>query len=485
MMLGVSRRAAILSCFLLFVSLAIFFSIPKASKLRRIKISVSEPEPESRETEDGHEVVPWVQVPLGGCLPELEALKSAELRLSSNISYARRCVKVQLSDEAKRLPLTKVDEPLFPQSQMIDLTTCSTLENLPCDPLVLDIPKPAVGGDASHVLFGLYTTFAKFQDAIPQLEQWAAGNGIHLVVIVADSDKISSGDIKKTQDALRAKGIAATLVPPSNPSLDEAQLHLSIVEELYNAKTDSTQWMALIDEDTFFPFLPALISRLSTYDPALPHYIGALSEDWNAVRLFGYMAYGGAGVFLSAPLVSQIHGVYTQCLGGDHTERDVILRDCIYKHTTTKLSVEHELHQLDLESDVSGFFESGQRPLSLHHCKSWYKLAIEKMHAVSGICGECFLQRWMFGDGALLNNGYSVVKYREGLDVDLDRMEGTWAHPNAEYDFSLGPLRQALGEGEKSSWKLLDSGIRGDGKVWQTYVRRAREDSVLELIWEN
>lgn len=122
--------------------------------------------------------------------------------------------------------------------------------------------------------------------------------------------------------------------------------------------------------------------------------------------------------------------------------------------------------------------------MSLHHYKSWYNLAIEKMHAVADVCGECFLQRWKFQD-TVLSNGYSIAKYIADIsDEDLERMEGTWGHPNAEFDFSMGPLRERLGEAEKETARFVDAKIR-QGQLIQTYIRRTDgKDEVFELVWK-
>ena len=167
-------------------------------------------------------------------------------------------------------------------------------------------------------------------------------------------------------------------------------------------------------------------------------------------------------------------------------EGDVIIRDCIYAKTNTKLSLEPGLHQLDLEQDVSGFYESGVLPLSIHHYKSWSRMQPEKMHLITEVCGECFLQRWQFTDNTILSNAYSVVQYHGGIDFDTELMEGTWAHPNHEFDFSIGPLRPAMTPEEKVSWRFLDAEVTNDGAVKQLYVHRGKdggEDKVLELLW--
>ncbi|MCJ1364297.1 hypothetical protein MMC16_003406 [Acarospora aff. strigata] len=376
-----------------------------------------------------------------------------------------------------------LDEPLFTRSQSVNLQVCNEIEHYPCEPLTLKVSTAPPYTDASGLMFGVSTTLKRLEDSIPQFQRWLSNNGAMLLVLVVDHMVPS---LEEIEAKLEKAGIIATLVK-ANPNIMSAQQHFSIVEELYNHKRPDTKWMGIIDDDTFFPSIPNLLATLAKYDHNQPHYIGALSEDWNAVRLFGFMAFGGGGIFLSTPLTEQIHNGYGECLQmGERMEGDVILRDCIYAKTRTKLSLEPDFHQIDLEHDVSGFYESGVFPLSIHHYKSWYQMLPEKMHLVAEVCGECFLQRWQFADNTLLTNAYSAVHYPLGIDFDTELVEGTWAHPNHEYDFSLGPLRPAMTPEKKVSWKFLDAEVRDDGAVKQLYVHRGmkgKEDEVLELVW--
>lgn len=143
---------------------------------------------------------------------------------------------------------------------------------------------------------------------------------------------------------------------------------------------------------------------------------------------------------------------------------------------------------------MSGFFESGVQPLNLHHWKSWYHEPVVKMAAAAKFCGDCFLQRWQFGTDTLLSNGYSIVVYPPGslANIDLDRTEQTWNNiygdVNPEYDFTIGPLRDRMGEGEKKSYTLVDTEISNHGVMKQLYIWKGNReagglDEVVELIW--
>jgi hypothetical protein len=91
-----------------------------------------------------------------------------------------------------------------------------------------------------------------------------------------------------------------------------------------------------------------------------------MSENEAHVAIFGVIAYGGAGVFFSRPLLDQLGNVWDQC-GGATEHGDGRIAQCIYQYTTTKLTIELDLYQLDLKTDAAGFFEAGRsQPLSVH-----------------------------------------------------------------------------------------------------------------------
>lgn len=143
---------------------------------------------------------------------------------------------------------------------------------------------------------------------------------------------------------------------------------------------------------------------------------------------------------------------------------------------------------------MSGFFESGVQPLNLHHWRSWYHEPVTRMAAAAKFCGNCFLQRWMFGADTVLSNGYSIAVYPPDVlnNIDLERTEHTWNHiyedMNPEYDFTIGPLRDRVG-GEKKSYKLVNTEISSHGHIMnQLYIFRGNRDlgeldEAVELVW--
>lgn len=61
---------------------------------------------------------------------------------------------------------------------------------------------------------------------------------------------------------------------------------------LYKTRTPEAKWIAVIDDDTFFLSMSALVKMLTLYDEKEDQDIGGISEDWNTVNLYGMMAFG-------------------------------------------------------------------------------------------------------------------------------------------------------------------------------------------------
>ncbi|KLU89452.1 hypothetical protein MAPG_08423 [Magnaporthiopsis poae ATCC 64411] len=179
---------------------------------------------------------------------------------------------------------------------------------------------------------------------------------------------------------------------------------------------------------------------------------------------------------------------------------------CIYENTAVRLTIVPELWQLDLMGDPSGFYESGVKPLSLHHYRGgmWHIGYPTAYTRLAHLCGEdCTLQRFRTNDGFVIAAGFSVAQYPLGMDdLDTDQMERTFRPAPDDkgwnLDFALGTQRRNLARtGRKISWDLQESTLRPDGSVSQIYVRKADDprwidwegnrmrgnDGVVELVW--
>lgn len=428
-----------------------------------------------------------------GCSPEIDLPRLEDLGLADKILYSRRCVKPMRSAGVDRNEIARFSEPLIATKTEVDLSTGSHVALPACEPLVLRVPQPKPKKQYPQYLFGIATMYDRLATSLPAFEHWMGGTGARLVGVVVDAlaDDGRSRDFAAIERKYRAAGISLKLFPPRDPGLNVDQNHFTMLREVFESAGPQTEWLALLDDDTFFPSMYNLDEQISQYDPSKPMWLGALSEDFSSVRTWGYMAFGGAGIFLSVPLAREIVPHIQQCLDdAPIITGDTIMRDCVHAHSRAKLTIVPGLQQHDIHGDASGFYEAGRRPVSLHHWKSWYQAPVDRMAAVVNDCGDCFLQRFQFGADTLLANGYSITQYSRGLsEIDLTMMEGTWAEASHEFDWSVGPLRDRLPPHEKRSYRLKDVWRGPKGQLHQVYVYEGDKvteemDEVIELIWE-
>ncbi|KAL8814012.1 MAG: hypothetical protein Q9223_006734 [Gallowayella weberi] len=437
------------------------------------------------------------------------------LDLTYPIKYARRDIIIEPNPQAKRQPVTKLPGPLFADFQIVDLTDQTKVQLKDCqDPLVLRVSALGRPADASHIIFGISTTLERLDASIPFLLRWLPNTSAKLFVIAIKDDDVpddakdryhaaDAKEMSELQSRMRNLGLDVTIVHPLSKHDWFSQRYFSLVRVLYEHREPSTQWISLIDDDTFFPSMPALLEMLSRFDPGEQFYVGSLSEDWWSVVKYGMMGFGGAGIFLSITLAEIVNSKYKECQERSHTSAgDIRLRECISWYTRTKLTNILDLHQIDIDKDLSGIYESGRQILSLHHWKTKGSdgkgYPLHMMHLVADICGDCFLQRWQFGNDMLLTNGFSIATYPQGglKAVDLDMMEETWDKPSVVegsfntngVDHSLGPTRPKLTLGEDKIQYLLRDSTAVNGTVRQTYFKAGVDgdhDTVLELVWMN
>lgn len=426
----------------------------------------------------------------GQCSPDLEFLKNKDLDLSEEIVYSRRCVVPKYTSDIDRDALTKLNGPLITDKTTLNLSECAQIKTLPCEPLELPVTLPYPKQSFEHFVFGVATYYDRMIDALPAFDHWLAGSGAPLVAVIVDH---ANHDLPALEFLFAQHNIELKTVH-GDPKLTIDQNHFITLRPTAQAIRPETKWVGILDDDTFFPSLNALSAKFSEYDHTKEMWLGQLSEDFYSVRSWGFFAYGGAGAFLSVPLAKKLEPFQEQCLEeAALPSGDGMLRDCVYYHSKTKLTLVAGLHQQDMRGDLSGFFEAGLKPLSLHHWKSWYEEPVFKMAQVTRVCGDCFLQRYQFDDDTLFANGYSIALYRKGVEgLNLDWMEATWNQHGPEFDFSIGPLRPALKADEKRSYRLKDGEWLDDGRLRQIYVYKAdtkntmgseRKDEVIELVW--
>lgn len=444
-----------------------------------------------------------------------------ELDISFPVKYARRDIVIKSSPSAQRGSITKIDELLFDDLKIVEPGKDSNEPGLShcSEPLFLDVPAfPDAPVDASHILFGAATSLDRLEVSLPFFERWLAHTNARFFVVVngPDGKAPNPEHMNGLQSRMRGMGLAASLVKPLNPKDGPLERYFSLVKILYANRDEYTRWLGFIDDDTFVTSMSALVSALDMYDHTQLWYLGALSEEWWTVILYGLIGMGGAGIFITVPLAEIVDANYDECkrnsrMGfGDHK-----IYECIERYTKTPLTPLPGLHQIDIHGDRSGVFESGRQLLTLHHWKEGYWdengegpdgirhsrwFPMDQMSLVTDVCDRCYLQRWQFGQDTILSNGYSISVYPKGAlkstkkkPLRLDKVEYTWVTPinvedslNKGWDHYLGPLRPPLKlEEEKIPYRFL-AGVKVDGGVRQYYRHLGKNgdmDTVIELFW--
>ncbi|RYO82098.1 hypothetical protein DL762_006785 [Monosporascus cannonballus] len=428
-----------------------------------------------------------------GCLADVQFLTRAatEQNLTERVRYTRSCIKPVFSAKVDRDEVVNISEPIFKGATELDLLDCWDIQLPECSPVKLTVPNPYPKGDYAHLIFGVATSYERLNDSIPAFAHWLSGTRSKLIASVTDIQEKNRTEMGYLQDKFQASGIDSVMVKPLDPEFKTSQNHFGVLKDMVEYSGPETQWFALLDDDTFFPNLKPLSDALAKLDHTKDAYVGTLSEDFSSIRNWGYMAFGGAGAYLSAPLAVKLAEKVFECIKESSlSEGDVITRECVYTKSKAKLTIMPGLYQQDIQGDASGFFEAGLRPINLHHWKSWFKAPVTAMAKAADFCGDCFLQRWRLGNDTVLSNGYSVARYRDGLDaVDLTTLEGTFDKLDGDFDFSIGPFRKPYPKKRKKSYKLLDAEITQRGDLRQLYVWKGNEtlgelDEVVEMIWQ-
>ncbi|KAK5991768.1 hypothetical protein PT974_07802 [Cladobotryum mycophilum] len=423
---------------------------------------------------------------------EVDYLRRKEYNLTRSIVYQKRCFRGVQDSTVDRKVVSDVGASLLGSGSVIHLGKgCQEdlFEDQPCQPISLDVPPPFPKADLSDTIFGVATTYERLQDSIPQFSHWLANSGGQLLAVIIDHG-ITNRKLESLTNQYKSHDMNLVAVRPWNSTFDVKEQHFTIVRDLVQHATPNTQWVAIIDDDTFFPSPYSIAKLLDEHDSDAPVYIGGLSEDKAAVDFHGFMAFGGAGIFMSMPLVKQLEPKIEECLEEITVrEGDGLLGNCIYNKTDTELTAMSGLHQFDMAGDLGGFYESGRFPLSLHHWKSWHQAPVDRMAKVVDFCGGCFLQRWRFGPDTVFTNGYSIAVFEDGISHDeLKRTEGTWDRADA-FEATLGPLRDKTEDGRKKSYVLVGSERVGEN-LRQIYVCKATGDGgemmdeVVEVWWE-
>ena len=430
----------------------------------------------------------------------------SSLKIERPFKYARRDIIVRPVQGLKRKSLTETSSTLLPIFQTIKEGDDAPSLSKCLDPLILDVPAyPPRYPNASHLLFGLATTLKRLEDSLSYLERWLPHTQARLIIIVNGGAKDKEGKeiedspgdpaaMKEMERRLWDLGIPATLITSYKDDDWMPVRYFSLLNKLYDYRDAGTRWAVIMDDDTFFPNLPSILSLLEKYNPNEEIYLGGMSEEWWSVVVYQFMALGGAGIILSIPLLQRLYPHYHQCIKNSGASAgDIRIYECIKQFSSTRLTSIEGMYQTDLHGDRSGLFECGKQFRSLHHWKqgwwdegmlgtprpkgNWYP--IDSMHLVADICGsECFLGRWLFSgerDGdtlfsnhdTVLANGYSISLYPTHSlrhlpkHRGLEKCEQTWQGAGI---VGSDPENRSLTQGWEHSLGIVRPGLRLPGQ---------------------
>lgn len=406
-------------------------------------------------------------------------------------TYAHRTIKTKRIS-GQRPELTTAKDTLYNNPLTLEKAGLGNITITADQPLTLEVPSsPRL--DTSIISFGIATQTPRLADSLPNLAHWLPNSGAQLHVHSEKHDRDS-----EVQAAFSALDINLTVHPTA---LGYALAYFSLIKTLYDARTPQTRWLVLIDDDSFIPSLPYLVSHLTNnYNPMEEVMVAPMSDDIEQIGLFGMIPFGGGGIFISIPLAAHLteDHIWQNCMQSTLSQGDQVVNACLNAHTRVRPVFDRGLNQMDIEGDASGYFESGRRMLTLHHWHSWFHVNVPAGAIVSQACGdEGIFQRWRFDQDTVLSNGYSIAEYPLGMsgengeeEVNLSNVEKTWASDARNFEHFIGPLREPLGRDRKRQLKLVQSVVLDGLGVRQTYtdlkgMESAEDDidRVVELLW--
>ncbi|KAK4507209.1 hypothetical protein PRZ48_000944 [Zasmidium cellare] len=439
---------------------------------------------------------------------DFEVLKILEA--PTKFSYQRICINAREKRGLSRQSLIQFPDEILDYNAFTQMSLDAPdpqAESLmpPCQN-AYDIEVPEFSSpqrvNTAELMLGVATTLKRITDSLPTFSRWLSNTGSPLVCLLVDQKNLEDKkeDVEKAYAEAAAFGIELILEPYHGTFEHDSEglKNFGLATVLDKHRREETKWFGIIDDDTFFLSLPRMLDALEPYDPEKQWYIGALTEGHTRVAQEGFKAWGGAGFFISPPLMQTLAENAVECTPLDKFFGDLLWRDCILEVTspTVHLTELRGLNQIDLWNDLSGWYEAGFNPiLTVHHWKSWHFFPIAVSHLVTDVAGpDSLLQRYQFGNNTVFTNGYSMVDYPKGLP-DLNLVELTMTEDvnvkrppeQLEFHHSMGHTRPALDIGkEKISWEFKHGVKTADESVRQFYVKPDDQDfSIIEIDWRH
>ncbi|KAH8197663.1 hypothetical protein TruAng_008167 [Truncatella angustata] len=401
--------------------------------------------------------------------------------------------------------------------------------------------------DASPLIFGISTSYSRLRysndSMIHDWARWLTDgkgrtNGASLVLTL---HRASNAEVGLIDARLRETGIDATVLA-ANDNSDVTTRYIELMHMLSRRNDEVSkeghgkQFLALVDDDVFFPSLGKLIGKLEKFARKPQVYLSIPSEraDWTTEDNIT-MTYGGGAVFVTIPMADKLAQLPCLREDGEHhgelkaredTYWDEHLYECVSQHTDDSLHVLPSFYVP--EDDYAGLrtgFEGGVQPLALHHYKHRHRFEPWKAHMIASVCGEnCLLQRFWFKDSWILVNGHTISHYPDGVEiVPLKESSRLVTQQSKEKGRNVQIATRLIIDpvegkderkvvswvGVKQTWRLLDAHMTDKGEVWQAYIKRRGStvsygdeddrlpgdtvhtqegpsdvDSIIVLIWE-
>ena len=470
--------------------------------------------------------------------------------LSNEIPWYARRIQTVPSGRSDRPSITSVGKSLMSRSGFARVRADD--ENLRLGiqgPIKLPVAKSHKINeiDGSEMLFAISTSFSRLiyadNELVRDWGRWLTdgnkkSNGAGLILTL---NRASATNVATAKEILAASGIDAVVFAAEG---DVATRYAELAHKLKKHSDENAaagkrrKYLALVDDDVFFPSMAKLQQKLYRFNSDKEYYICAPSErtDWVFDNNQAF-TYGGGAVFLTTPLLDKL--VQQTCLkqiirndeAGD--QWDMMLWHCVEQSGGLDLQVlptfydpREDFLYGDQGIILNEGYAQGLQALSLHHAQNTHRFDAGRGHLVADVCGEaCFLQRFHFRDDWVLVNGYALTHYSEGVEAmplrakapspennnqDEERRTDVSAKlvidaPDRPEDLSVVAWR-----GRKKTWKFLDAAVRDNGEVWQAYVNRrsanllpegeyddrqpgdiveseeeqSKEDSVIVLVWQ-
>ena len=156
---------------------------------------------------------------------------------------------------------------------------------------------------ASSLLFGVAMNADDVPKVLQHWQYWGRKTKVAFHILLPSSQQ---NRVSEARNLIRSTlGIDVTVESAKNTD-DFAQLTLLLVERMEMNAASSRRWFIILSATTFVTSIDDILLALEPYDAVQSLYLGGLSESTKRKAKDGILAYGGAGIVLSRPLVQTV-----------------------------------------------------------------------------------------------------------------------------------------------------------------------------------